>query len=381
MQGMMKAMVLEDRQKLVYKEVPIPEIGPRDVLFKVSYAAVCGADLPIYNELHYLTKLPIIIGHEFTGYVVEVGSEVKDIPVGMRFMGTSIEGCGECEVCRNGGKDWECPYSTRYGLGFGRDGVFAEYSVIHHAALGISVIPLPDSINDLQGAICEPMCVGIGNVETFIHPKKTGERIVIYGAGIIGQSFVQAFRSVCDEAEIAIVDVSDFRLNLAKQSGADIIINPAKEGRSAYDILAERWGYGEYPRHLRETKPCGNATIAVECTSNMGCFAEATEIVTGYGKVCFAAGYGDEQRATIRPDTMMQKAIQVIPGLMGNFRQSVANIADGTFKVDHMVTHVYPLERLDEAIHKSMDAQHSCKVAIKVDPTAPDYPYNKQEDE
>ena len=109
MEGTMKAMVLEGPGKLIYKEVPIPKIGPRDVLFKISYAAVCGGDLPAYRDLHYVQHVPIIIGHEFTGYVVEVGEEVKDIPVGMRFMGTSIEGCGECEVCRNGGKDWEVP--------------------------------------------------------------------------------------------------------------------------------------------------------------------------------------------------------------------------------------------------------------------------------
>mgnify|MGYP005970220921 FL=1 len=244
MEGTMKAMVLEGPGRLVYQQVPIPKIGPRDILFKISYAAVCGGDLPAYRDLHYLQHTPIIIGHEFTGYVVEVGDQVKDIPVGMRFMGTSIEGCGECEVCKNGGKDWECPYSTKYGLGFGRDGVFAEYSVIHHAQLGVSVHPLPDSINDMVGATCEPMCVGIGNVG-LIKPQPRGERIVIYGAGIIGQSFIQAFKAECEQCEIAVVDVSDFRLELARQSGADYVINPAR-GKSAYDAMAQIWGYGDY---------------------------------------------------------------------------------------------------------------------------------------
>lgn len=378
MEGFMKAMVLEGPGKLVYKEVPIPKIGPRDVLFKISYASVCGGDLPAYRDLHYLQHTPIIIGHEFTGYVVEVGDQVKDIPVGMRFMGTSIEGCGECEVCKNGGKDWECPYSTKFGLGFGRDGVFAEYSVIHHAQLGVSVHPLPDNINDLVGSTCEPMCVGIGNVDSLIKPKPRGERIVIFGAGIIGQSFIQAFKAECEQCEVAVVDMSDFRLSLAKQSGADYIINPS-DGKSAYEVLAGIWGYGEYAYHSRETKPCGNATIAVECTSNMGCVAEAMDIVTSGGKVCYAAGYGDDDKALIRPVNMMMKGVQVIPGLMGNFAKSVQYMSEGKFRTEHLITHVYPLEQLDEAIHKSMDAKHSCKVCIKVDPTFPDYPYNKQD--
>ena len=377
MEGTMKAMVLEGPGRLVYQQVPIPKIGPRDILFKISYAAVCGGDLPAYRDLHYLQHTPIIIGHEFTGYVVEVGDQVKDIPVGMRFMGTSIEGCGECEVCKNGGKDWECPYSTKYGLGFGRDGVFAEYSVIHHAQMGVSVHPLPDSINDMVGATCEPMCVGIGNVG-LIKPQPRGERIVIYGAGIIGQSFIQAFKAECEQCEIAVVDVSDFRLELARQSGADYIINPA-QGKSAYDVLAEAWGYGEYAYHDRAAKPCGNATIAVECTSNMGCVAEAMDIVTQNGKVCYAAGYGDDDKALIHPVNLMMKGVQVIPGLMGNFAKSVQYMAEGKFRTEHLITHVYPLEQLDEAIHKSMDSKHSCKVCIKVDPAFPDYPYNKQD--
>ena len=74
MEGTMKAMVLEGPGRLVYQQVPIPKIGPRDILFKISYAAVCGGDLPAYRDLHYLQHTPIIIGHEFTGYVVALAA-------------------------------------------------------------------------------------------------------------------------------------------------------------------------------------------------------------------------------------------------------------------------------------------------------------------
>ena len=377
MEGTMRAMVLTGVKQLEYRELPIPKIGPRDILFKVIYASVCGSDLPMYNELHYIQHTPIIIGHEFTGVVVEVGEEVKDIPVGMRFMGTNIEGCGVCEVCLNGGKDWECPNNTLNLLGHGRDGVFAEYSVIHHAQLGVSVIPLPDSINDLEGSTCEPMSVGVGNLDFVVHPNKEGERVVVFGAGMIGQSFIQAFKAECN-CEVAAVDMSDFRLELAKQSGADYIINPSK-GKSAYETMAEIWGYGEYPYHAKATNPCGNATIAVECTGNVRCVNEALDIVTGSGKVCLAGSFGDDDIAQIRPVNLMMKGVQVSSGIMGNFNKSVQYMAEGKFHTDHLITHIYPLEELEQAILKSMDSKHSCKVCIKVDPEAKDFPYNKQE--
>lgn len=81
----------------------------------------------------------------------------------------------------------------------------------------------------------------------------------------------------------------------------------------------------------------------------------------------------------IRPVNMMMKGVQIIPGLMGNFAKSVKYMSEGKFHTGHLITHVYPLEKLDEAIHKAMDANHACKVCIKVDPTFPDYPYNKQD--
>ena len=183
MDGAMRAMVLEDREKLVLRELPIPRIGPDDILFRVLYASICGTDLPSYRDLHYLQKMPVVLGHEFTGVVVETGSRVKDIPVGLRFMGTNFEWCGICEACLCGDVI-ACPTVINRQLGAGRDGIFAEYAVLHKARLGLSVFPLPDCINDLEGTLCEPMGVGVTSVNGVLHPTDS-DRIVVYGAGII----------------------------------------------------------------------------------------------------------------------------------------------------------------------------------------------------
>lgn len=215
------------------------------------------------------------------------------------------------------------------------------------------------------------MSVGIGNVEFNIKPKKQGERIVIYGAGIIGQSFIQAFKAETDNCEIAVVDTSDYRLKLAKQSGADYVINPERE--RSYEKIADIWGYGQYAYHDKETMPCGNATIAVECTGNPICVGEAMDIVTANGKVCYAAGYPDSLTAQVHPVNFMHKNISIIPGMMGDFKKSVEYMSKGIFDTRHLVSHIYPLEELETAMKTAMNPKESCKVCIKVDRNAEDY--------
>lgn len=374
MKGTMKAWFVTGPGKMEMREVPIPEIGPKDILFKISYAAICGGDHYAYHDNRYLQKLPITIGHEFCGYVVEAGSEVKDIPVGMRFMGTNIQWCGECPACKSG-NFFACDDVTRMGLGFGVDGVFAEYSVLHNAMLNVSVYPLPDNVNDRDGALCEPFCVGAGITDLL--NLKDGDNVVIYGAGIIGQSMLQTIKAQYPNCKVAMVNRSKFRLELAKISGADYLISPTAE-RPAYDQLKEIFGLCGYTYHYGDNTEALNVDCAVDCAGSSSVIAECFKIAKNYGKVALVAGYGDEQTAPIHPADIFFKALTVIPGLGGNFAKSVQYMSEGKFKPDHLVTHVFPLEQLDKAFEAADSHGNSCKVVIKVDPNAPDYPYNKQ---
>lgn len=376
MEGTMKAWFITEPGKMEMREVPIPKIGPKDILFKISYAAICGGDLPAFKKGSYLQHFPITTGHEFTGYVVEAGSEVKEIPVGMRFMGTNIEWCGECEACKSGNV-FLCEDVTKKGLGFGRDGVFAEYSVLHNAMLNVSVYPLPDVINDLEGATCEPMCVGAGVAD--MTGLKGGEHVAIYGAGIIGQSILQTIKAQWPDCEVAVINRSTFRLDLAKESGADYIISPTAE-KPAIDSLREIWGTSNYTYHYgRENSDAVNVDVIYECTGNPDIVAECFHAAKAYGTVCLVAGYSDDMRAPIAPADIFFKGLKVVPGLAGNFAKSVQYMAEGKFKTTHLITHVFPLEKLPEAFEAASNTKNGCKVCIKVDPTAPDYPYNKQD--
>lgn len=375
MEGTMKAMVLEAPGKLVLKELPIPKPGPRDVLLKTKYAGICGSDFPIYKEGKFVPHLPQVIGHEASAVIVEKGELVEGFEVGDRVTGTNIQFCGHCPACKatpEGELAWGCENIASLGLGFGVQGVFAEYFMIHDVIPGLSLFKIDDSVDDLEAAMCEPMCTGVGWYS--IPDPKPGDKIVITGAGIIGESILQQVLKIPD-VEVVISDYSQLRLDVAKKMGAHHICNPAKDGK-ALDYVINLWGNKEFLYNYGD-RISGNADIVYECSGNANAWAEAIQIAKPGGKVCTVGTC--EGMATISPQWIQLKQVHIYGGLYGSIGQSVAEINAGELNVRDLATHVFPLEKLDEAFQVAMDSNKSIKVLIKVDPEAGDYPYNKQD--
>jgi len=218
----MKALVKKFKQPgLVLADVPIPEIGPRDVLVKVLKTAICGTDLHIYQWDEWAQKtipVPLTIGHEFMGVVEAIGSDVNLIPIGARVSGEGHMTCGFCRNCRAGRRHL-C--RNTLGLGVTRTGCFAEYVSIP----ADNIYLIPDNISDDVAAFLDPL----GNaVHTALSFDLVGEDVLITGAGPIGIMAV----AICRHAgarHIVITDVNDYRLNLAKQMGASRVVNVGNE--------------------------------------------------------------------------------------------------------------------------------------------------------
>lgn len=365
MSEMMRAMYLVEPKKLELREVPIPEPGPKDIVYKVIYAGICGSDFPIYNAGLFVPKLPQIIGHEFSGVVVKKGIEVQNIDIGDRITGTNIEWCGACEICQSG-NHWSCPHIFARGLGFGVPGVFAEYSTIYNATLGIGVHKLPDSANHLQFAVAEPLCVGAGNIP--VVGVQPGDKVVVFGAGIIGQSHLQRVKQIAD-TEVIIIDYSQLRLDIAKKLGADHIVNPTTDGDAALAVM-EIWGDTVFPYNYGKNI-CGRADVVFECSGNTKAFTQAFQVVkANNGKVCIAGTCSEMSQ--IHPQWIELKKPQIFSGLNGNYAESVRMIGTGEYKVDDLITHIFPLEELEEAFGMAQTPSESLKVMIKVDASAPD---------
>jgi threonine 3-dehydrogenase len=218
----MKALVKAQRGVgLWMEEVPVPKIGPKDILVKVRKTAICGTDLHIYkwDEWSQRTiKTPMTIGHEFVGEIVELGAEVKDWKVGERVSAEGHIVCGECRACK-AGKRHLCPNTV--GIGVNRNGCFAEYvSVPCTNAWRVH----PD-VSDEIASIFDPY----GNAtHAALSFDMVGEDVLITGAGPIG-CMAAAICRHNGARNVVVTDINDYRLALAQRLGADRVVNVAKE--------------------------------------------------------------------------------------------------------------------------------------------------------
>ena len=214
----MKALVKSKAERGIWLEdIDVPKPGHNDVLIKVGRTAICGTDIHIYQWDTWASKtipVPLAIGHEFSGEIVECGSEVKGFSVGDR---VSAEGHITCGVCRNcrAGRRHLCINTV--GVGVDRPGAFAEFLLVP----AFNVFNLPDVITDDMAAILDPL----GNAtHTALSFDLVGEDVLITGAGPIGIMAV-AIARYAGARHIVITDINDYRLALAKKMGATVALN------------------------------------------------------------------------------------------------------------------------------------------------------------
>lgn len=208
---------------------PKPEVGPNDLLIKINKTAICGTDIHIYNWDEWSQKtipVPMVVGHEYAGVVVGIGSEVKGFTEGDRVSGEGHITCGHCRNCR-GGRTHLCRNTV--GVGVDRTGSFAEYLVIP----AYNAFKLPDEISDDLAAIFDPF----GNaVHTALSFDLVGEDVLITGAGPIGIMAAAVAKHV-GARHVVITDINEYRLELARKMGVTRAVNASKENLK--DVMDE----------------------------------------------------------------------------------------------------------------------------------------------
>ncbi|CAN7697123.1 L-threonine 3-dehydrogenase [Phyllobacterium sp. LjRoot231] len=222
MSNMMKALVKAKAEPGIWMErVPVPEPGPNDVLIRVRKSAICGTDVHIYNWDKWAQAtipVPMVVGHEFSGEIAEIGSAVTKYKVGQRVSGEGHIVCGICRNCR-AGRGHLC--RNTLGVGVHRPGSFGEYVCIPED----NVVLIPDDISDEIAAIFDPF----GNaVHTALSFDLVGEDVLVTGAGPIGiMGALVAKRS--GARKVVITDINPARLALARKLGIDHVVDASTQ--------------------------------------------------------------------------------------------------------------------------------------------------------
>jgi threonine 3-dehydrogenase len=227
------------------EEVPVPEVGPMDVLIRVKKTAICGTDLHIYKWDSWSQRtipVPMTVGHEFCGYIEEIGSGVTDLEIGDYVSAEGHLVCGRCRNCLAGRRHL-CPHTE--GIGVNRPGAFAEFLSVPYR----NVYKLDPSIPEELAATFDPL----GNaVHTALSWDLVAEDVLITGAGPIG-CMAAAICKFAGARHVVVTDVNPYRLQLAASLGATRTVDVSKESlgevktelemKEGFDVCLEMSGH------------------------------------------------------------------------------------------------------------------------------------------
>ncbi len=285
----MKALVFKDVGKLVLEDIPIPKVkAPDDVLLKVNAVGICGSDVKILEGKHHFKK-DTVLGHEFCGEVVEVGSHVRYVKVGDRVAIDNNIRCGFCSFCRMGLSS-QCVEIKTSALGVMRDGGYAQYCLVPEK----QCFGLPDEIDDILGTQVETLATVVNGMNTLL--MLPYDYALVLGFGPIGYLFAQFARNIA--AKVAVTEIDPFRISVAKECGLTVW-NPNQD-----DIEAKitEFTYGR------------KADIVIEATGNA--LETALKCVTPGGKV-LPFGMDSSIRATVVPNEITRWATKILGLYLG----------------------------------------------------------------
>jgi len=307
------------------RRVPVPEPGPEDVLIRVKASAICGTDLHIAQWNPWAQnagiRLPLVLGHEFCGEVVSVGSQVQALKPGDYVAGETHLPCGECYQCRNG-LQHICNDLKIFGIH--RDGCFAEYATIPE----LCAYRLPATIPPRIAALLEPLGTSLRAVLEMDVP---GSSIVVIGCGPIGL-FAVASAKALGASQIIGLDVREDRLALAKRVGCDLTLDPRRQD-VAVNVLGATGGVG--------------VDAIIEASGNAAALEGAFKYLRKGGRCALVGLPSDPVRLNIGPDVVFKEA--TIVGIHGReiFRtwtRLQQLLAAGLLNVDPVVTHEVRME-------------------------------------
>lgn len=219
MENNMIQQVMTAPGQITFREIPVPQPQDDQILVRIQMIGVCGSDIHVYHGEHPFTSYPVTQGHEVSGDIVALGKNVQGFEVGQKVTIEPQVFCGHCHPCTHG----------KYNLceelkvmGFQTTGTASTYFAVDSS----KVTPIPQAMSFEEGAMIEPLAVAVHAVRRY--GDVTGQKVVVLGAGPIGNLVAQVAKAMGAET-VMVTDVSDYRLELAKKCGADVVVNTREQ--------------------------------------------------------------------------------------------------------------------------------------------------------
>lgn len=340
-----KAAYCTGLEKMEIDDAPMPVCGDEDVLIEIAYCGVCGSDAHWYanGEAGFEDVYPYILGHEFTGVVIETGSEVSNLKIGDRVVVEPGKTCGKCKWCKEGRYNL-CP-DIRFLSAPREQGAMQKY-VAHPASL---CYKLPENVSLKTGALIEPFAVGLHAVETAeVTPGKT---VAILGCGCIGLCVLMASK-LYHAAKVIMLDVFEEKLQTALAFGADAVIHSKNEDAAA--------------RVMELTDGMG-ADIVFEAAGTPVTTAMTEKLVMRGGVITLIGCTHGETPFEFYHIIEKEVAIKPIFRYRNNYQTAIKALEGGRVELDRLITGEYTLEQAKEAFDTALyGKQDNIKVMVKI---------------
>ena len=325
----MKGLVHTAPYKFEFKDFPQPQVGDNDVLVRVKAVGICGSDLHGSTGKTGRRIPPIIMGHEAAGVVEALGKNAQGLAVGDRITFDSTVYCNQCPACRQGNVNL-CKERMILGVSipaFHRDGCMAEYVVMPWWI----IYKLPDAVSFEDAALVEPAAVSMHAAR--VTPIDVSDVVAVIGAGPIGQFAVQAAK-VRGAGQVVAMDVRDERLALARQLGATVTINTAKE-----DVTAA----------LRKAIGRPDVDAILEAVGIPATMELAFKIIKLGGHITCIGNFAKEIALPLQEVIMREITVRGSFAIAGEYRSCLDLMAQGRIQTKPLISKILPLSEGQQA--------------------------------
>ncbi len=377
----MRAAVLEDVRKMVVQKVPDPGLAPHEVMLRVCAVGVCGTDLHLFQgHANYSTdaqgrlipfrEKPQILGHEFSGEVVEVGKDVRDLKPGDRVLCDQGRNCHSqqrrplCPYCASGDSH-QCAFYQEHGI-TGLQGAMAEFI----AMPAVNCLRIPDGMTTESGALVEPLgCVlhsssrmEAANARYTFQGSERIRNVLIFGSGPAGLLFLQYLRHVrMFDGLVLVADMREKNLELARKFGATAI---NASNQNVIETVRELTR-GEGVQYLIEA--CGSAAV----------YEDIPRILCKQGTLLiYGAGHKGRDFGLIDPILFIEPTVAIAVGASGGFepdgrpttyRRALEFVRSGKVQVSPFITHRYDaLEKIHTAFERDFEREDYIKGVLNL---------------